>query len=148
MNPQTKNRLADWAKDYRAEHIDSETQRLINLCTYDLYFGPLGTFDDDGVEWPGFQASCILIREALEYVPQEIYVDDSGFYQFSAPKPERCSECQGEGVVSCSCGHSPPDDCEACDGRGQIEPCYEDWAVYERRTLKAMLVGKELADYV
>jgi len=111
MNPQTKKRLAGWAKDYRAEHIDSYTQRLINLCTYDLYFGPLGTFDDDGVEWPGFQASCILIREALEAVPHEIYVDDSGFYQF-------------------------------------IDPCYEDWAVYERRTLKAMLVGKELADYV
>jgi hypothetical protein len=138
--------LADWAREWSAENIDAATQKLINLATYDLYFGPVGDGaagdpadgDSDWDGWPGFSKACDAIEKVLRDLPRELYVDvDCGYWQEEEPRSEKCDACQENGET-----------CEVCGGSGWIDPIWENWMKLDRTELKKLIVGKELAEYV
>ena len=143
-----------WAKQWRAEHIDAATNKLINQAFFDLHFGPVGDGaygdpaegDSDWAGYPGFSKACDLIQAALEDLPSVMYFDtDCDDWTSTEPRPERCEDCEGEGFTN-----GPSDEtikCEPCDGRGCFEPS-GDWYKFERHELKNIIVGKALAEYV
>jgi hypothetical protein len=136
MNLSLEKTVKEWAKEWRTENLSPETQRLITLASFDLYFGPIGDVDDDGNPWPGFQKACEIIREAVEDVPSVLFVDDgAGYWQESEPESERCEECKGVG-------------CETCNKQGYFDPPWEDFYKLGRKELRELIVGKELAKYL
>jgi hypothetical protein len=151
--------LANCCKALRAEFdISPETQKLITLATYDLYYGPepanseptLKVRDEYGNEnewagYPGFVTACRRLREALFVdLPGQVWWDeDTGILAHSEPQPADCGVCNGEGYID---GTDEPF-CTECSGRGQFE-ADGDWYVFERRDLLRGLVGHELAAYL
>ena len=148
-----------WAKQWRAEHIDAATNKLINQAFWDLHFGPMGADatgdpDSDWADWPGFETACIRIQAALEDLPSVMYFDtdcDEG-WQLTEPEPERCEDCDGQGEVEFTDLEDEEivtykKKCEPCSGRGQFDPS-GDWWKFERHELKNIIVGKALAEYV
>jgi hypothetical protein len=150
--------LEAWAKEYRAEHIPADVNRLINLATYDLYYGPVGdgavgdpATDEHGQEnewagYPGFVSATDKIKSALDDVPSRLFVDTGAeCWSEREPGPDECSECNGTGTTD----HVTDDDtCSFCDGSGKVEPFLEETYQVERHDLIGALVGKELAAYV
>jgi hypothetical protein len=134
--------LAAWAKEYRAEHVPADVQKLINLATYDLWHGPVGdgavgdpALDEYGQEnewagYPGFVSATEKIGEVFDDVPSTLYVDTG-------------AECWSEREPG-------PDECGECCGRGEIctEPYLDDTYEVGRAQLVRAIVGKELAEYL
>lgn len=146
---------SQWAKEWRAEYIDAATEKLINLTTYDLYFGPLMADDCEAPpidefgnenEWSGynFVSACSKIRQALSNLPSQLFVDvDAEFWTENEPQIETCNSPR------CSFGKDDKEEvCDFCDGKGYIEPFWENWTKLEHKQLKQLIVSKELADYV
>ena len=103
--------------------LDKDIQRLISLCTFDLYFGPLGDTDDDGQPWPGFCASLDLIKQGLPDI-SDLWID------------VQCDEVY----------ETEPEGHEE-DGEW-YEPFWEDWYSVDMQEVLNILVGKELAKYL
>jgi len=143
MRDNTKTLLAPWKANFRESNISPDVQRLINLCIFDLYFGPIGEVDDDGIEWPGFQASCPIIADALVDVPSNLWIEDGcpENWTDSEPRFETCEACKGAGLDS---EHTT---CTECNGTGGYEP-HDQWYCFTRIELITALVGRELSEYV
>jgi hypothetical protein len=111
---------------HRIYPVRPDINRLANLCTFDLVWGPVGPTDDNGKRWPGFSASTGIIADWFDRnVPSTLYVSDWGDVTDTEPEPFEDDET-GE----------------------LIEPCYEDWTRLEAKDIKTILFGKYLADYV
>ena len=153
--------LADWSKHWEKENLNEEIRKLINLADFDLHYGPVGSCDDpvedefgNQNEWskyPGFSSACYKIKEALQELPSQLYIDaDVEQWQDSEPEPGACQTCDGEGTV----GDDDPtheqvrkDKCPDCKGTGAWE-LFSDWWKVERADLVKKIVGKELSEYV
>lgn len=75
--------------------IPEDIQRLANLATSDLLWGPIG-LDDEWEEenYKGFQSACARIREYVDTLPRELWVDtDCDCVMTSEPQGE---EVDGE----------------------------------------------------
>lgn len=111
---------------HRAYPVRPDINRLANLCTFDLVWGPIGPVDDNGKRWPGFVASTEIIENWFDRnVPSTLYVSEWGDVTDTEPEPYF-------------------DD----DTEEWIEPFYEDWTRLESKEIKAVLFGKYLAEYV
>lgn len=151
--------LAEWAKQWKEEHLTPEVRKLISQANFDLWHGPVknGAYGDPAEgdeEWdsyPGFVKACDAIKDSLKELPSDIYLDvDSGFVSESEPEPEKCQTCDGEGSV----GDDDPtheqvrkDKCTDCNGIGSFEPA-GDWWHAETSQIRIAIVGKELSEYV
>lgn len=56
-------------------NLPLEVRRTINTATYDLYFGPTGSYEPDGDGWqyPGWEKSLDFLREKMDEVPSTAY---------------------------------------------------------------------------
>lgn len=43
-------------------NVPESIRRLVSLCEWDLFYGPIGATDDDGAKWPGFAGSLDAIK--------------------------------------------------------------------------------------
>ena len=164
MPKQRDVNLETWAKEWRETNVTPDVQRLINLASYDLYYGPACASDvadpptdefGNENEWSGFsfERACIAIKNALEDLPSVLYVEDGGdCWSESEPESEECENCDGTGKTAVShcdhCGADTSTVCDTCDGEGRLDPGLEFFTKYERRELKRAIVGRELAEYV
>lgn len=66
------NRVPEsWAKEYKA-CLSDEIRQLISMANFDLYCGP-GCNDSE--YWHGFSDACLKIRNALDDIPDQLWVD-------------------------------------------------------------------------
>ena len=82
--------VSEWAQD----NLPLEVRRNINVATYDLLFGPTGSYEPDGDGWvyQGWEASLDIIRNAMEGVPPTAYfIPFTGDIVFS--EPEEADDC-------------------------------------------------------
>jgi hypothetical protein len=141
--------LKKWVRTWRDEHLSEDVRKLIKQANYDLFYGPIndGAVGDPAEEdeelskYPGFTSACKQIRDALDDLPSDLYLDEeSDEVRTSEPEHEKCEACDGEGLV---------DDitCEECQGNCGFEPA-GTWYHAERSDILGVVVGKELAAYV
>jgi len=141
--------LKKWVRTWRDEHLSEDVRKLIKQANYDLFYGPINDGavgdpaeeDEELAKYPGFTSACKQIRDAIDGLPSDLYIDtDSGEVRDSEPEAERCEACEGEGVVD---GIT----CEECQGHGGFDPS-GDWWHAERREIRACLLGTELVSYL
>lgn len=144
---------AEWAKGWRLAHMDEPTRKLVSQANYDLWYGPVGNGavgdpaegDHDWDEYPGFTSACEKITDALETLPRTLFIDTAcHLWQETEPQSEECDACDGLGNTI----EDESEPCEVCNGQHWIEPFWEDWLKLDRKDLKQLIVGKELAQYV
>ena len=160
MNSAYERTLNAWKKEWCAEHLSDDIQRLMNLSYMDLMYGPALQSDCDAPprdeynnenEWSGydFVKACKLIKDALSDLPSELFIDcDCESWSTSEPGVSGCPECEGSGEAPKDFEHAEGGKCEACNGVGHIEPYLDNTYKVERRDLKRTIVGKELSEYV
>ena len=72
--------------------VPEDIQRLANLATSDLLWGPVSLGDDwEEENYKGFQSACKRIREYVDTLPSQLWIDTDGDYVMT-------SEPQGEQV--------------------------------------------------
>jgi hypothetical protein len=152
MSQTYERALKIWVDEFR-DQLSPDILRLISLANFDLKFGPYYGDDDPNSEWyqyPGFEAACEKIHEALEEMPKRLWIN-SDTDEVSTTEPEYthdCDDCFGSG------NYSFPDKnvitsapCETCDGDGFIE-LMDEWWETDHATMLNTLVGKSLAEYI
>jgi hypothetical protein len=147
-----------FARQYRQDHFDAETNKAVQLATYDLYYGhslsdaaepPADEYGNEN-EWSGysFERACDTIKSALEEVPSVLYVDiQCDDWTTSEPEPLKCERCDGEGEVVDEDEELLVYDCDDCGGLGYFDDS-GDWYQVNHKELVAAIVGKELANYL
>lgn len=100
-------------------------QRLINLCNFDLYFGPIGPYCDDGRRWPGFSKALEIIARHVDDVGPTYW--ESGCDYLSDHEPE---------------GYTDEETGE------YIPPYLDDTYQISRTHALEILLGKELVKYL
>lgn len=127
--------LADFIKD---EYPDKSlvTTRFINqFCNSDYYAKLLLTKVDSGV--PRIQIIFIIYfiisdpnmsQDDMIRNINNLYVVEIDWYNDEVNIKEECSDCGGEGYVSCDYCDNGEIDCRSCDGNGHVDcdECYGD----------------------
>jgi hypothetical protein len=149
--------LKAWARQWEEEHHPkeekkvSEFRRMVNLATWDLYYGPIGdgsfgdpTVDIDGNEnewsgYPGFTSALDKIKVGLESVPSQLWIDNiAEDWQETEPQATLCDVCADD---------TDDSECDFCVD-GMVEPFWEDYTVVDRKDLLEAILGKELPAYL
>jgi hypothetical protein len=143
--------LDAWAKAWKTENLTDETRELIMQAVHDLWHGPLfeAVNVSEGLGYPGFTTACKRIREALDDMPRELFIDcDCEQWQTEEPEATKCETCNGQGMLDDNADGNCSQ-CEDCKGAGSFG-AYEfgEWYKVEYEDLVAAIVGKELAGYV
>ena len=147
MEATVKRSLNEWAEAKKAE-LSPRVRRLIELANWNLHHGPDMTGQDDEqddektgqVRWPGFEQACNEIRDALESVCQDVWLDvQSGNFQTEEPTP-------GESYEDVNPDYDPenPDSKEFIIVPDEVN--WEDWRLIEARQVGHAILG-ELASY-
>ncbi len=56
--------------------VPEDIERLVNLATSDLLWGPIGLDDDwERENYQGFQSACKRIKEYVDTLPSQLWVD-------------------------------------------------------------------------
>jgi hypothetical protein len=117
--------LRKFVKAYYAAHLSDEVWHLISNARFDLWHGPMPV--DANENWPGFQAACREIKEALRVV-SDLYLDDQ-------------AETLQENEPYCCDGN--------CDGADHCDmPLMDDYTKLSREEVIELLVSKELKEFV
>jgi hypothetical protein len=105
--------------------VPEDIERLANLATSDLLWGPVGLDDDwERENYKGFQHACKRIQEYTEALPRHLYIDLNCEY-VTTREPE------GEEI-----------DGEWC------EPWYEDWYHVQGNEVIELIFNKYLVGYI
>jgi hypothetical protein len=138
--------LKEWAKKWSEENLSTDILTLINQASFDLHNGPGGdpaTNDEELVKYPGFITATRTIRQALQDLPSDLYIDtESDTVLDSPPQDEKCEGCNGQGRKT-----EENFSCTDCGGRG----CFDspgDWWHVERHDILKAIVGGELLEYI
>jgi hypothetical protein len=154
--------LKAWAKQWSDENVTPDVQKLINLATFDLYYGPAGLEADEPArdeygnenEWagyPGFTSACERIAEVVDDVPSTLWldVDAEGWTDVEPEWEHPCERCEGSGSIPNSDpGTWPSLECLDCNGTGYMGEPTDYYYQVEREDLIAAVVGRELAKYL
>jgi len=147
--------LTEWAKKWKEENLSEDVRKLISQANYDLWYGPINDGavgdpaegDEELSKYPGFTSACEKIREECDELPSDLYLDtDTGEVRQSEPEPERCETCAGTGEVEAEEGDGV-EKCADCNGLCGFEPAGDWWHV-ERREIRHIILGKELAEHI
>lgn len=107
-------------------YIPDDTQRLANLATFDLLWGPVGLDDEwERENYKGFQLACARISEYVDTLPCELWVD-----------------------TDCDCVMTSEPQGQEVDGEW-LEPYWESiYYIDSRSKLVQLLLNEYLVDYV
>lgn len=80
--------------------VPEDIQRLVNLVTSDLLYGPIGLDDDwERENYQSFESACIRIKNYVSTLPSQVWVDiDCDCVMTSEPQIE---EVEGEYLEPC-----------------------------------------------
>src|ERR1700733_11093979 len=105
--------LKEWRKEWCDTNIDAETNKLINLASYDLIYSapcdgsvsdpPTDEYGNEN-EWSGydFTRACEKIGKALENLPSALYIDvETEYWSETAPsETEDWPACGDKGYIN------------------------------------------------
>jgi hypothetical protein len=135
--------------------MDERIKKFKAFAHADLWFGPINGCDRCGADsndectcehvYQGFENALDELKEWSSENIHKVWVDiQCEEIITSEPEASECEECKGIGTVN-KVDDNP---CEYCDGNGSIEPYWEDFYCYDTPDVKAIVFGKELAEYV